>query len=86
MCERIFEFAKSNTVSPGVINILSLIVSRFSNGNFSSDVLFVEYIAVIYHVLKTFVVFILILFPVASQSPKLSTVKVCSLACTLVFS
>ena len=59
-------FAKSNTVSPGVNNMLSLIVSRLSNGNFSSDVLFVEYIAVIYHVLKTFVVFILILFPVAS--------------------
>ena len=81
----ILSFDMSNTVSPGVSSILSLIVSRFSNGYFSRDVLFVEYIAVTYQVLITFVVSILMALPVASQSPKLSTVKICSLACMLVF-
>ena len=77
-------FDMSNTVSPGVSSILSLIVSRFSSGYFSRDVLFVEYIAVIYHVLITFVVSILMSLPVASQSPKSSTFTICSLAFALV--
>ena len=34
-----FSFDMSNTVSPGVSSILSLIVSRFSSGYFSRDVL-----------------------------------------------
>ena len=56
----ILSFDMSNTVSPGVSSILSLILSRFSSGYFSRDVLFVEYIAVIYQVPVAFVVCILI--------------------------
>ena len=59
-------------------------MSRFSSGYFSKDVLFVEYIAVICHVLITFVVSILMPFGISSHSPKSPTVKVCSLACALV--
>ena len=42
--------AMSNTVSPGVSSILSLIVSRVSSGYFSRDVLSVEYTFLTYHV------------------------------------
>ena len=78
-------FDISNTVSPGVSSILSLIVSRFSSGYLSRNVLFVEYIFVIYQILITFVVSILMSLPVASQLHKSSTVTICSLACVLVF-
>ena len=64
----------SNTVSPGVSSILSLIISRFSSGYFSRDVLFVEYIAVIYQVPVTFVVSILILCADGVHVPIWSTV------------
>ena len=64
-------FAKSNTTSPGVSSILSLIVSRLSNGNFSSDVLFVEYMFLIYHFppVGTFVVVMTKALPVISAVP-----------------
>ena len=53
-------FDMSNTVSPGVSSILSLIVSRFSSGYFSRDVLCVEYMLLTNHVppVGIFVVFI----------------------------
>ena len=50
--------AMSNTVSPGVNSILSRISSRFSSGYFSRDVLFVEYTALMYHVLPAGIRFV----------------------------
>ena len=60
-------------------------MSRFSSGYFSRDVLFVEYIAVVYQVLKTFVVSILILSAAGVHVPIWSAVKICSFAFMLVF-
>ena len=51
-------FAMSNTVSPGVNNILSRISSRFSSGIGVSDVLFVEYTALMYQVLPAGIRFV----------------------------
>ena len=51
-------FAMSNTVSPGVNNILSRISSRFSSGIAFRDVLFVEYTALMYHVLPAGIRFV----------------------------
>ena len=50
--------AMSNTVSPGVNSILSRISSRFSSGIAFRDVLFVEYTALMYHVLPAGIRFV----------------------------
>ena len=72
-----FSFDMSNTVSPGVSSILSLIVSRFSSGYFSKDVLFVVYIAVIYHVCPDGTKFVVRLHLLAaiSMSPSWSAAR-----------
>ena len=63
--------AMSNTVSPDVNSILSRISSRFSSGIAFSDVLCVEYIALIYQVLPPGILFgvILISFAPLAHSP-----------------
>ena len=83
----ILSFDMSNTVSPGVISILSLIVSRFSSEYFSKDVLFVVYIAVIYHVCPAGTKFVvrLHLFEAISMSSSWSAASTCSLAFNDVF-
>ena len=64
-------FVMSNTVSPGVSSILSLIVSRFSSGYFFRDVLSVEYMVLTNHVppVGIFVVFIVKVLLATSASP-----------------
>ena len=52
--------AISNTVSPAVNSILSLIVSRFSSGYFSSVILFVVCILRIYHISPVGILFVII--------------------------
>ena len=50
----------SNTTSPAVNNILSLIVSRFSSGYFSSVILFIVCTLRIYHISPCGILFVII--------------------------
>ena len=83
----IVSFAISNSTSPGVSNILSLIVSRFSSGYELRDVLFVVYIVVICHVCPDGTRFVvrLHLFEAISMSPSWSAANTRSLAFNDVF-
>ena len=83
----ILSFDMSNTVSPGVSSILSLIMSRFSSGYFSKDVLIVVYIVVIYHVCPDGTRFVVSfhLLETISMSPSWSAASTCSLAFNDVF-
>ena len=77
----ILSFDMSNTISPGFSSILSLIVSRFSSGYFSKDVLSVEYMLLTNHVppVGIFVVFIVkvLLATSASRSEERRVGKEC---------
>ena len=50
----------SNAISPAVSSILSLIVSRFSSGQFSSVILFIVCILRIYHISPSGTLFVVI--------------------------
>ena len=78
----IFSFDISKSTSPGVSNILSLIVSRFSSRYLRRDVLFVVYIAVIYQVcpVGTLLVVSFHTLETISILPSCFVVNTCSLA------
>ena len=53
-------FDMSNTVSPAVNSILSLIMSRFSSGQLSRVILFIVCILRIYHISPSGILFVVI--------------------------